>query len=552
VQFFEDNENNWETNVLNELPQIVEDLVRQGHHQRDIAILIRKGAEGKKVVEKLTGSFLANGNPLNINLVSSDSIYLYQASVIRLLIAVMKYMVYPDDKLNQAFIVNEISRYNNDVSENLEVSAYSNASFEASSVLPNDITESRHWFLGLPLTESIEQLICRLHLNKRVENVSYLQAFQDVIREYGSKSGSGMAGFLDYWSENGLKCTVAASDEQDAVRVLTVHKSKGLEFKTVIIPFCDWLLDNDAKQFNILWCPTADTPFSEMEYLPLKYSQALATTAFATTYFDEKVQAFNDNLNLLYVAFTRAAQNLFVFAGKPGKNIKTVGGALYEVIRSTENITGSEFPSLNLTSHWNEVESIFEIGSLTGKLNEKSTFELDNSEIPSYPVFIRPHPIRQRVLTVLPGSSEGLAGERPVNYGVFMHKLFQQIETLKDVPIVLNQFVREGIINASEKFSLMAFVQEKLSSPPFNDWFSGQYELFTERDILHNESGISRPDRVIVQGNKAIVIDYKFGLKKEKSYSIQVQRYAGLMKEMGYSEVEGFVWYVKMDELDKL
>lgn len=142
----------------------------------------------------------------------------------------------------------------------------------------------------------------------------YIQAFQDYVLDYCRTHTADLGSFLSWWDDNEDKLSVTTPQEQDAMRVMTIHKSKGLEFKVVIIPFCNWSLDHQSNQTNFVWCHTHEEPFSRIPVLPLRYGSSLAQTYYATEYFDEKMYACIDNLNIAYVAFTRAEEELHIFA----------------------------------------------------------------------------------------------------------------------------------------------------------------------------------------------------------------------------------------------
>lgn len=142
----------------------------------------------------------------------------------------------------------------------------------------------------------------------------FVQAFLDMVSEYTQKESADLTRFLKWWDETGYRKTIATPDAQNAIRILTVHKSKGLGFKVVIIPFGDWEIDHKPSKPVILWCKPETKPFNRLHLVPVRYSQSLGNTIFAEDYFRERLHAFIDNLNTLYVAFTRSKDELIVFA----------------------------------------------------------------------------------------------------------------------------------------------------------------------------------------------------------------------------------------------
>jgi len=157
-----------------------------------------------------------------------------------------------------------------------------------------------------PLWNITEKTIGFFGLGNYSWNVPYLNAFQDISLGYASARNPGIASFLEWWNTEGFKKSIPVPDSQDSMRVLTIHKSKGLEFGIVILPFLSWNLDHKSFHSNILWAVPESPPFNRLGIVPLRYRSELSETIFAEQYFEEKLSAYLDNVNLLYVAFTRA------------------------------------------------------------------------------------------------------------------------------------------------------------------------------------------------------------------------------------------------------
>lgn len=145
-----------------------------------------------------------------------------------------------------------------------------------------------------------------------------------MVSEYAQKESADLNRFLRWWDETGYRKTIATPDGQNAIRILTVHKSKGLGFKVVIIPFGDWEIDHKPTKPVILWCHPEKKPFDRLHLVPVRYGQILSSTIFAKDYFKERLHAFIDNLNTLYVAFTRSKEELIVFSPVRGRSTRKV------------------------------------------------------------------------------------------------------------------------------------------------------------------------------------------------------------------------------------
>lgn len=318
------------------------------------------------------------------------------------------------------------------------------------------------------------------------------------------------------------------------MRVMTIHKSKGLEFKVVIIPFCNWSLDHLANS-NLIWCPTREEPFSRIPVLPLRYGSSLAQTYYAPEYFDEKMYAYIDNLNVAYVAFTRAEEELHIFA--PALKNKTA-----------KERVGSVSALLN--------EILFPDGSTGDVLH----YEVGDDWRPESGE--KGHPSVDRLYagayrSVDPGSrlhlrlqGKGVFGEGLDRaYGTLMHRILSRVGTADRLGETVEEFVRTGELSEVEAAETLRKIEAWISDERVASWFSRDVKVWTEQEILQPDGSFYRPDRVIETGGEVVVVDYKFGRVERASYKKQVNTYVSLIAEMGYPRVSGFIWYVTLDKL---
>ena len=380
--------------------------------------------------------------------------------------------------------------------------------------------------------------ICQ-HLRARTEELPYLIAFQDILFDYEKNNTNSIPVFLEWWEKEKDKKVLSTSEEVDAVRILTIHKSKGLEFKTVIIPFCAWDLD-DTRHGRRIWCQNREEGFRELEYAPLNYSSKLLDSHFREDYLHEHVKAYVDNLNLLYVAFTRAERELYVlpYAPKITKEGKPsdIGAFLFQVLEA------GEIPE------WNSENSSLVIGEkqlITGKEKVEDDNTLSLAEYPIYELNERVSVRYKYEDYIDPEKTETSA----VDEGKILHEIFRRIETVEDVDRAVNNMYASGLLTSVERADYREQVVAYLNNTPHSEWFDGKYKVINERDILFCHSGKARPDRVMIDGKKAIVVDYKFGQKEEKSYIRQVGFYCKTLRQMGYTDVSGYIWYVPLGKV---
>ena len=340
VQFREADTNDAYRDWLKEnLPGMIRDLQSRGYRARDITVLVRKGAEGRDVASLLMAENESPGGNVNFNVISNDSLYLQNNPAVNFLAAVLGYLRNPADHINLGFIRHEFMRY---LADEPDPSPDLNAVF-------TNLDESRdiHRVFGrfysawerirfMPLYALTEELIDIFELNHDPENLPYIQAFQDIILDFVRNETNDINAFLDSWDKNGSSATLSISEDQDAIRIMTIHKAKGLQFRVVIIPFCHWSLppETTGSKDLYLWCSTAGTGFEEMPYVPVKYHKDLLNSHFSRDYLDEKFHTYVDNLNLLYVGLTRAEEELHLMVKKDRDTSKfsNTGSLLFEII----------------------------------------------------------------------------------------------------------------------------------------------------------------------------------------------------------------------------
>ncbi len=543
--------------IREKLPETIIDLQKRGYHAGDIALLVRKGAEGKQLAEILLEYKNKNADKLhgiNFNVISSDSLFIASNPSVQLLVALMKSMRNPFDLLNEAFIKHEFLLYLNEGADipgdyhrifMEKTEEYSQTFARIYGVFRQKHDKLRH----LSLFELIEGLCEIFELNSNKQDIPYMQAFQDTILSFMKKEASDLNAFLEFWEESGSKETLNVSEQQDAIRIFTIHKAKGLEFNVVIVPFCNWDLLPSAGLNNILWCKTDVAPFNFLPFVPVNFGSGLANTLFSGDYFLEMLHSYVDSLNLSYVAFTRAVHELHIFA-TPSDKIKNTGDLLLASLSEKSFETGN-FPFMKTELIKQIPGTVFEYGTpvpAKGLVSQKNAIA---EVFDSYPVAGFPQNVKLRYR-----SEEFFSSEEPstteVDYGIIMHGIFSNLKSPDDLEISVNKAFLEGKIDSNKKQEIFGLLSSKLKFPPVENIFSNEWQVFSEREILTSEGQEYRPDRVIVKNNTAIVVDYKFGNRENPSYDRQLRKYMKLLYEIGYSDVKAFIWYVMLDKWEEV
>lgn len=534
----------WKEQALEELPLAIEKLQLAGYQAKDIAVLIRKGDEGKQVIEQLIKYKRSEKAKKSVcyDAISNESLFLGNSSAIRIIINTITYSLDPDNKI--AF--GEIC-YNYNFLLGREISNPENGDLNfilEGDILPESFGEACASLIKLPVYEMIERIIQLFHLVDN-QHKGYLQAFQDVVLDYFANEKKGISDFLAWWDEKGKRKSIQIPESVNAIQVMTIHKSKGLEFKAVLVPFCDWKLDHDATKSNYLWCKTDQKPYEEIGYLPLKYSSSLANSYFAQEYFEEMIKAHIDNLNLLYVAFTRAEEYLLINCPPISKEIKTAGDL---VIKGIERlISGDE--SQNQVQTEKDEESIhkYSIGSLdpvSSSPDESNALEIGSGYVSSN--------WRQKIALRKKGgvffTEKGEEKKAKINYGLLVHEILASIKNQKEAEVAVERYYLEGQISSEDKQTLTDQLNHIFSNPQVQSWFNTDWEVKAEVAIVVRNGYPKRPDRVLINGKKAIIIDFKTGLEKQIDQK-QVVTYKNILAEMGFKEIKAYLLYIAMNKV---
>jgi ATP-dependent exoDNAse (exonuclease V) beta subunit len=430
---------------------------------------------------------------------------------------------------------------------------------DISTYLPAGFTEHIAELRLMPLYELLEKLFLLFDMKGIEHQDAYLCAFYDAVTEYMQQHSSEPTAFITYWDERLHEKTIP-SGEIEGIRILSIHKSKGLEFHTVLIPFCDWKMENETNN-HLIWCQAQDDglePFNQLDLVPVNYSSAMAESVFKASYWDERLQLWVDNLNLLYVAFTRACKNLIIW-GRTGNRQK---GTVSELLEQT-------VPQLPI---WSTREESDEDTPVTYTFGELFPSETKAEKHSDNPLATPPESVTVRVESIETPiefkqsnqsadfiQSEDESEEERKEYirqGQLLHQVFASIRTENELQQAISRLVFEGVLESEKQAEqIEELARWALAHPHVRDWYDGTWELYNECSIIYaDEAGnlqTRRPDRVMMKDGKVIVVDFKFG-KKKQGYRSQVKEYMNLLTQMGYSNVKGYLWYVFENELENV
>ncbi len=538
-----------ESCMFEKLGDIVEDLIGKGVAAKRIAILIRTN---KHI--PLIARYMADRLP-DVPIVSNEAFRLDASLAVNTIVMAMRLLNNENDLLVKAALV---KTYQTKIlKKDLPDSAILTDSDAFDSLLPPDFIKKRGELVQMPLYDMAESLYTVFDVGSIEGQSAYICAFFDRLGKLAEESFAGIDTFLEEWDEH-IGSKTIQSDDVDGIRLLSIHKSKGLEFDNVIIPFCDWKME----QGGVLWCKPDREPYNELPLVPVEYSgKALKGTVYEKDYNHEHFQNMVDNLNLLYVAFTRASHNLYVIGvnRKSGFRSDTIKNALPNVAKELKG-------SVLCDEGDEDAPIVFEYGqqfigtdSGSGKVTANVFLQPVGDIMLKMETFETKTEFRQSNKSRdFIGDNTDDEQQKYIDMGKILHKVFSSIRTTDDIDEALRQLEMDGVLyeDGQSHDKLMGMLAERLKDQRVADWFSNRWTLFNECTILTKDKLTGkvierRPDRVMTDGEQMIVVDFKFGQPKEE-YKSQVREYMSLLSAMGYKNVSGYLWFVYSNRIEKV
>ncbi len=528
----------WDEIALQSIPEYLEKLQRLNVALKDVAILVRANFDGQRIVSHLLEykhSGQAKEN-FKYDVVSNESLQLDGAGSVNFLINALQYLQSPDNDIARAQLAFEYARLKKATNDLHQVFTVSNqTTFESN--LPDSFTKQKTGLKKLPLFELTETLIELFGLGHAQGELEYLQTFQNEVLNFSSRERNDIGAFLDWWDETGRKKSIQISGDVDAAQIITVHKSKGLQFKYVIIPFCSWELDHGWKS-PMMWVKSDQSPFDKAGYLPVNYSSKLEESFFVEYYKEERMRCYLDNLNLLYVALTRAEHGMIITApySKENKKLGTVGNLLHNVVQQPE-----------FAAYWNKNEKIWKAGDWSN-YDEQRALPIASLPLKQYAAN------SWRSKLVIRQNAAGHFREQEsetttrIKYGIHMHTILSRIRYRDELDETFVYLQHAGIINEQEKPEIRELVEELFSGSTVASWFEKEWTVRTEVPVLLPGGEESRIDRLMTNGQQAVVVDFKTG-NPTKSDNQQVNGYLDTLRKMNFQDVKGYLLYIKTGEV---
>ena len=559
----EDKELKWKVQSLNKMVEQMRELGYYG----ETAVLVRTNKEAQEVAERLKDE--------RVPFYSSEALCVADNAAVRFIVAILEYLMQPYEQLFRANVValyREVCWGRMVDAEDYELMSYRGDDYAKweQLVFGDEIAERFGRVKYMPLMSMIEALIGLFSLNEIEDSVHqiYMQSFKDKVQSYAIDGTLDIRSLLEYWGVQGEKTFIAMPEGGDAVRIMTIHKAKGLEFGIVFIPFVDWNMGFGKGNIQLVGTERKSRKnhlfIDEVSVVPIntQSSTKLFNSEFREDVVKEYLAACLDVLNVLYVATTRASQQLYIYCN----NTKSKDEKKKESNAITQISIAKMLRSMLLgeDEEKNVYESNDKVAYSPKKKEDKEDVEnvelrLNMDSLPTE------EEVAERAQLRFKYSED--TGEGDVRrYGVMMHGLFERIKTMDDVDSAIEWVERNGetfcVLNYPLRFSrppktggqyewrraIRSEVDEILAIEGVAELFDERWRVMNEAEIFDGENGrVYRPDRVMIDDvkNEVVVVDYKFGEYADdthQKYLRQVGRYVRLIKEMGY-DVRGYILY---------
>ena len=501
--------------------QTIEEVLRNGFDYRDIVLLTRRKADGIYLANYLTEK--------NIPILSSETLLIQNATEVKLILDVLRYLKNNKDQESKARMLYFIAKYNQNKTPLHDFIVYA-----------KDLSESQlEDFLNKiqisisfkncrkkSLYEAVEIIVTTFI--KQKANTSYVQYFLDLVLERDNKTQSGISDFIEYWDKTGYKKSIPSPEGSNAVRIMTIHKAKGLEFPVVIYPFAE---ENfSASNRNKLWID-----FDEDE--AINFPKALVNQKKdvsnygekAKHTYDEKAQEeILDAINVLYVALTRAEEQLYI-----------ISNHLVNKSGLPNNLSSYFIEFLQNNNLYEEEKLQYEFGEITRK-SEPTPFTGKQQSIALVKDRLESKKIKIAQKEALMWDTEQ---QKAIEFGNLLHEILATITKKEDVDFAIEVALENGLILVTQKKEIRNKIAEIVNQSDLIDFFDGQGIVYNEQTIIQKDFGNVKPDKVVVKANEAFLLDYKTGEKMDK-HKKQLSSYAAVIEEMGYIITKKVLVYI--------
>lgn len=549
-----DNDSNFKEWAIEKMIVDLQSLLARGFKQKDIAVLSNTNREGQLAISRIMKWNIENPDK-QMKVVSEESLLVISSPAVRIVVNILKMLdrceAHNEDGREMPMV---LRRFEANRSEGMDTSeAFEDAIVSKDEDIADYIDRLYETSKSACLDSVVEQII-KSQLSKQMteENTPYLLAFLDSVVDFMSRYGSNIHHFLKWWDKVGPGLSISSPDNIDAIRVITIHKSKGLQFPCVLIPMFDWNFD----QSSIEWIETAG--FKD------KLPKGVAIPPIVPVKRDNKSTLFDnefkkiarsnimDSLNKTYVACTRAQYELIIYT----ENNKELGLQLSQFLETCRNNNNGIAPTPTENC---DPDVVYELGkpmlrSDIPALNSDDNALPDNVESRIMPPYSVVSDVDRWKLT----SPDIIIDVRGTTrwVGEMLHKVMERVRTPKNLKKAFGRALHRGMITEEEHDEYLALLSKRLADPRVADWFANDNRLMLERSVTIGGNGQKRPDRVVMKPNgEIIIVDYKFGDRSDDNdtkYKRQVAGYKrAVCDALGCRPgcVSGYVWYIHSGDI---
>ena len=518
----DEEDENWQAQSVKDLLIQIRENQRKGFSLSDMLILVNRNKE----ISDIATAFLNEKIPF----INGESLKLQQSESVLFVLELLRYLQSGKDEVLMLNLISLFFRLNDIPEQAVMLRGKGERMTLEEAGFPQEFLTRQYEIKQYALFDLVSELLLMFDIEKKAD--VYLQQLLDVILEQSQRGANSINTFLEWWDKEGDNQTVATSEKTNAIRILTIHKSKGLESPIVFIPFTNWDILPNATTHQF-WTKNIPEQYQSLQYIPLDFSKStLLKSNFQKDYYTEATESALDILNKTYVAFTRPREKLYL--GAPLSK-GTKGARIHEFLLDL-------LPEIGLLSQEESTYTQFSLGADVQKIG--SGEEIDASvAIGIYPQvsFLNQLTIRNdsERFFMLQETEEA----QNISLGNQVHEVLSAIRVKEDLEMVLRQFLQAGELDHKTIALVKDRILKLFEDPKISVWFSDDYEVFNEREIWF-EGKAHKPDRLLIKGPEAVIIDYKKE-KESPAHQEQVKRYMNAMKALGFKQVSGHLIYVE-------
>lgn len=502
----------------------IQKVIKEGFEYKDIVILTRKRSQGIAIANYLTEQ--------KIPLLSSETLLIQNATEVRLIIHLLKYLKNSSDLESKANFLQYLAQ---NIQDEMPIH-----DFIAKGMSLIQETDFENWLTSFnvelsfqnirkkSLYEAVEVIISKF-LNPTISN-AYVQYFLDIVLERDIRNQAGISDFINFWDKNAEKFSIPSPEGNNAVRIMTIHKSKGLEFPVVIFPFAEE--DYNRKPKDKLWLNAGEENIGLPKVLIDNSSAVEGFGEEASLVYNQKKQEeLLDNINVLYVALTRAEEQLYVISNM---NLSRKG----EIPKNNMCTFFTNY--LMSKGEFDERKLVYEFGNSI-KLSVDKKHVDSSKTIPLVTEILNPKNIKIAQREAL---MWGTHQQEAIEYGNVVHEILSFVKTKVDVDLAITKSIESGLINFGQKETVYKSIQEIVNHSELSIYFSAENEVLNEQTIIQKQGKTIKPDRMVINKDKEVfLLDYKTGTHNSK-YQLQLENYQQAIELMGYKVVKKALVYI--------